>query len=526
MKGVLSVLGQKNARECEIRGMATLGRSAKNEIRLNDPAVSHKHAMIFWDESRGYVIRDLGSSNGTFVNGQKIEQEQILRKGDKITLGMTRCRFFCDMPVKMEDTRKDDLTTTQIQKILPSSPEKFLPSGEIDDISVLRTDYEKLRVTYELQRDIGFERNIDRIMDKILKRTVEFLNYDRGVILIAVENGQLKPIAFNTPGKSESPIISSTLIKYIQKEKKSILSTDTLMDERLQDVDSIIFQNVRSTLCVPILYQQELLGIIIVDSLKTTKIYTEKDLELLVSIANRSAEFIINSRMARKIEQDAATRERFQRLLSPALAEMVVSGQLKVKKGGQSTIATVLFIDIRGFTSMSESMEAAEVLEMLNAFFEVLVEVVFQYEGTVDKFIGDCMMVIWGTPVYHEDHAIRAVRAALGMKKSLKQFNHHRLLCGETPVSVGIGINTGSLVAGYMGSSRTMSYSVIGDTVNIASRLCSVALPDQIIISDSTFHYVCHLVNAVRLDSIMAKGKQKPIKAFNVIGKKQTVLPA
>jgi adenylate cyclase len=224
--------------------------------------------------------------------------------------------------------------------------------------------------------------------------------------------------------------------------------------------------------------------------------------------------------MAKKIEKDAVTREKFQRLLSPNLAEMVVSGKLEVKKGGQSVNATVLFADIRGFTAMSENMEAKEVLKMLNSFFEVMVESVFRHRGTVDKFMGDGMMAVWGAPLPVKNHAARAVKAALDMRNSLKDFNRARGAKGEHPLQIGIGINTGKLMAGYMGSTRTMSYSVIGDTVNTASRLCSAAGPDQIVVSDSTGRHVEKIADLVELPPIKAKGKQEPVAAFSVAGLK------
>jgi adenylate cyclase len=222
--------------------------------------------------------------------------------------------------------------------------------------------------------------------------------------------------------------------------------------------------------------------------------------------------------MAKKIEKDAITRERFSRLLSPDLAEMVVNGQLSVQKGGETRVATVLFADIRGFTSMSENMAAADVLEMLNEYFEIMVQIAFNHEGTVDKFVGDEIMVIWGAPVSHEDDHARAVRAAVDMQKALGEFNRIREKEGANPIYIGIGINTGELVAGYIGSSKTMSYSVIGDTVNTGARLCSAAKPGQVVISEHTFARLDDEFDCVQLEDIKAKGKSKPLKVFNVLG--------
>ncbi len=242
----------------------------------------------------------------------------------------------------------------------------------------------------------------------------------------------------------------------------------------------------------------------------------------LFVIFGSHAQYTINERraVAKKLEKDRATRERFQRLMSPDLAEMVVSGQLKVEKGGISRTATVMFVDIRGFTAMSENALPDQILQMLNEYFEIIVEVVFKHEGTVDKFIGDEIMVIWGAPVAHSDDPVRAVKAALEIHAELALFNEKRSREGKQQIQIGIGINTGNLVAGYIGSTQTMSYSVIGDTVNTASRLCSAAEADQVIISEDTFAQIGNQFEVAEIEAIQAKGKHRPIRAYNVLGRK------
>lgn len=241
----------------------------------------------------------------------------------------------------------------------------------------------------------------------------------------------------------------------------------------------------------------------------------------MFAIFGSHAQFTINERKAaaEKMERDAATREKFQRLLSPDLAEMVVNGELKVEKGGENRVATVMFVDIRGFTALSSNTKAAEILQMLNDYYETLVEIVFHHEGTVDKYMGDGMMVIWGAPIAHPDDPSRAVKAGLDILKALEAFNFDRISRGRSAIEVGIGINTGDVVAGYIGSNRTMSYSVIGDTVNIASRLCSAADPGQVLISEYTRHLVQNQFSVRPIPPVYAKGKDHTIKAFTVIGR-------
>jgi adenylate cyclase len=239
----------------------------------------------------------------------------------------------------------------------------------------------------------------------------------------------------------------------------------------------------------------------------------------LFAIFGSHAQYTINERKkdAQKMEQDAATRERFRRLLSPDLAEMVVSGALAVEKGGESRVATVMFVDIRGFTELSANSEAGEILKLLNDYYEILVNVIFRHEGTIDKFIGDGIMVLWGAPVSHHDDPDRAARAALDIQGAIEEFNYDRAAKGLAPVEVGIGINTGPVVAGYLGSSQTMSYSVIGDTVNMASRLCDAAQPGEIIISESTHFIIQNHFKTLARNPITVKGKQHPVKSYSLL---------
>ncbi len=238
----------------------------------------------------------------------------------------------------------------------------------------------------------------------------------------------------------------------------------------------------------------------------------------LFVIFGSHAQYTINERKKaeEKSRKEVARRERFQRLLSPDLADMVVSGALTVEKGGENRIATVMFVDIRDFTAMSANIPAADVLQILNEYYELMVDIVFRHEGTVDKFIGDAMMVIWGAPVAHSDDAARACYAAIDIQAEIKAFNTALIEKGQKKIEIGIGINTGSLVAGYIGSTHTMSYSVIGDTVNTASRLCSAAKAGEIIISENTSKEVKSLFNLEDHEPILAKGKDQPIKVFGI----------
>jgi adenylate cyclase len=214
-------------------------------------------------------------------------------------------------------------------------------------------------------------------------------------------------------------------------------------------------------------------------------------------------------------------RERLARLLSPLVAEKVASGELKLEKGGSLLHeCTVFNSDIRGFTRMSEGAEPQTVVAMLNEYFEQMVDSIFKFEGTLDKFMGDGIMAIWGAPVNHPDDAIRCVLSSLDQMQRLGEFNRDRVAKNLHPVAVGIGIHTGELVAGYVGSSKALSYTVIGDTVNTSARLCGIAAAGQVVVSETTLSRLGNRFEFEELPPAHLKGKEKPLRLFNVKNEK------
>jgi adenylate cyclase len=272
-------------------------------------------------------------------------------------------------------------------------------------------------------------------------------------------------------------------------------------------------------MCVPLLHGDSVLGVMMLDSKLATHAFDEKDLALFETVASQAAVAVQNTLFAKRLEQEAVMRERFRRLLSPAIAEQVMSGHLEVKKGGELRETTVLFADIRGFTTMSECYEPHVVVDALNEYFERMVEIVFRYEGTLDKFIGDEMMVLFGSPVAHNDDPTRAVRAALEMQEALTTINERHQARGLPPFEIGIGINTGEVVAGYIGSSQALEYTVIGDPVNTGSRLCSLAKPGQTLVSEGTREKLDDEFELNELPPEQVKGKAQPIRVYELVGR-------
>lgn len=522
----LILVSGPEVQEFELGPHNTLGRHPNNSIQILDRIISKEHMEIVETPEGRYLLRDLGSLNGTYVGNQRISKH-LLRDGDEITLGSTRLIYREESPDEhalQRVTIAPGMTESHIQRRIEAEPDiEFRPEKEIFDETLLRRDYERLRIAHELARSVGNELVLDKLLQKILDKAFELLPADRGVILLMDDQGQPVPRVAKQKHQTsaEEIVLSNSIINEVVNKKQAVLSSDATIDSRFSGAHSIIMQGIRSTMCVPLIHGEELLGIMNLDSQIATNAFSEKDLRIFTGIATQAAIAIQNARLAHKIEYEARTRAQFQRFFSPAMVQQMVEGQLKLDGVGEARNVTILFADIRGFTAMTENADAHEIVELLNDYFEVMVEVLFQYEGTLDKYVGDEVMALFGVPVATDDAAVRAVECALEMQIALEEFNRTRRAEHQQPVHVGIGINTGECVYGAIGSSKTLQYTVIGDAVNTASRLCSVAKADEVIISQETMRQVNEAVEAVQLPKVRVKGKLEELQIFRAVRSKR-----
>jgi adenylate cyclase len=503
-----------------------IGRQPGNEIQILDRIVSKEHAVIFKKDNK-FFIRDLNSLNGTYLRNERIT-EVPLQHLDTIMLGSTKIIYYEEeesadrhLEVKVGDEASESYIHSRFDA---SVQDRFVSEASIQDIASLRQDYEKLRVAYEIQKSIGSEMDMERLLAKILSEAFNHLRADRGAILLIDEDGVLRPKVLKTNREDTDEIrLSSTIINSVISQKVAVLSSDAMVDSRFQTSKSIMMEGIRSSMAVPIMRYGELLGMMYLDSKVATGAFTERDLQIFSAIAAQTATFLTNIQMAKKLEQEAITREKFSRLLSPNLVDQLVSGKLEVAKGGRKMPVTVLFADIRGFTPLTERTPANEVVDILNEYFERMVEIIFRHEGTLDKFIGDEIMAVWGAPVAQPDHAVQAVLTAWEMQKDLDALNAERAAKGLFSIKVGVGLCSGEVIAGYMGSTKKMEYTVIGDTVNVAARLCSLAGPMDVIIAESTYALTHAFIQTEPLKPIQVKGKSEPMKTFRVLGPEDEV---
>jgi adenylate cyclase len=224
------------------------------------------------------------------------------------------------------------------------------------------------------------------------------------------------------------------------------------------------------------------------------------------------------NRMARSLREKEMIKRAFTRYVAREVVEEILKDPENLVLSGERRQVTVLFCDVRGFTPLSERLSPEEVVLLLNDFYNLMIETTFKYDGTLDKFLGDAVMAVFGAPMAHPDHSARAIRTALAMQEGITGLNERRVRDGKEAIAVGIGVSAGEAVAGTVGTEDRMEYTVIGDSVNLAARLESNAKPGQILISHRTYERVRDLVDARPLGRIRVKGKEEEVEVYEVLG--------
>ena len=227
------------------------------------------------------------------------------------------------------------------------------------------------------------------------------------------------------------------------------------------------------------------------------------------------------------ISDEKRLKSTMYRYMTQELAEQLMENPDAARMGGDRKEVTVLFSDIRSYTTITESLQAEEVVEMLNKYFEAMVDAVFTFKGTLDKYIGDAIMAVYGSPLPLQDHEWMAVQTALEMRHRLHVFNTERENTGQIPIRIGIGVNSDSVISGNIGSSKRMEFTAIGDGVNLGSRLeaASKLYGTDIVISETTYKPCADRVWARELDYIRVKGKNKPVIIYELVGYSDQPIP-
>ena len=512
----------------------SIGRTEGNDLVLNHPSVSRKHAQLELRNDQWWIA-DLNSTNGVKLNGSRVTEAQVAA-GDQIHIGSVELDIKTLPSVDFAaGSMFDNPSGTVIRRISDFASEfgfdvsetarPRLPSepGVRVDPGVPAVTREKIfQVLVQVAKALLQTDELEPLLNTVMDMIFRYLPVERGLIILFDEAGEPVPklTKFNEGADQRNIPISRTILKMVAEQQIAMMTSNALEDARLLGGKSIAIHGIRSAMCVPLWNRQRVIGAVQVDSPIHIGRFTEEDLDLLTALANFAAVAIERAQLSAKIEEERKIRAKMERYHSPAVVDEIVNGAVATdEREIRSTEVSILFADISGFTSVSETKKPEEVAEFLSHFFSCAVESIFAYGGTLDKFIGDAVMAFFGAPILQEDHADRAVLAGLMMQRLVDQWNEERSKSDLAPVRVRIGINSGPAVVGNVGTEKRVDYTVLGSSVNIASRLESgVAKPGQLVISKNTLDRIVGSFITEPLGEFALKGLQQKMPVFAVRG--------
>ena len=522
----------------------TIGRAPDNSVVLDDPRASRYHAHVNQSDNGTFTIIDGAvingqlrrSANKVFINGEPRFEHQ-LKNGDRITIGASTLRFEQPVEERTTDVRYDDkplghtqllISANDVMSTVLRSKEEVAPTAQRDKVlETLQRKANILSALYEMSKTLGSVFDLNAIFEKATDIIFRSTPADRVVALLAEqdtatgEDPTLTPIAMRArDNKLEAHArrlsIGRTITRKVMRDRVALLSQDAASDEQFAGVDSIVSQGVRSTICAPLMTESRVHGALYADRLDPFAAFKPDDLELISAVAAQTAIAVENARAHERLAREEVARANYSRFLPEYVVKQMLENPESFKLGGASQNITILFADIRGFTRISEHAPPEKIVSLLNRYFSAMTEIIFAHGGTLDKYLGDGLMALFGAPTATPDDASNALNAAVAMQRRLLGINRELRDEGFPEIGVGMGLHTGEAIIGYIGSDRRSEYTAIGDTVNTSSRLESNARGGEILISDATAKAAHSRYKLKAREPIMVKNRQQPVNLWEV----------
>jgi adenylate cyclase len=465
----------------------SIGRRADNDIVIVDISASRLHAeLVYLSETDSLSIRDLGSTNGTFVNRERLVDARSLGPQDVIRIGehvINLNHFHTDIRLPLR-------SATHFLS-------RDLVLESIDQHAVL---------IYEIASKLNNILDIDTALEEVSNMMRRSLGAERCEVILAEHFYRLPEMGF------------PTTIARMVIDRRSAVIIPNLAEEDEHFGKSAFLYKVRSVLCVPVVGADELLGLIYMYKTDPEgRPFDQKDFQLAVAISHQAALTIQRMKLLERFHEEQHLRQLLQRFVSPTEADFILkdyppSGKLPEL---EEHVLTVLFADIADSTGMAERLGPKRFGSILTMYYQEMTEVIFSRAGMVDKFLGDGIMAIFGMGGDHQDPECQAVAAGLKMLDVLDEINKGF----EEPVSLGIGINTGLVMAGYVGTKQQVELTVVGDTVNVAAGLQNMARPNRLFVGPATMAAIVGRFPTQRVGEVVVKGRTRKIQAHEILRK-------
>ncbi len=507
----------------------TIGRLPECDLYLPFGGVSRCHARLLKIGADLWTIEDLGSKNGTQLNERLVTFPQQLHHGDIIWLGdVSLLVLFTDyaeppLSPKQNEVSEQRTILRNVQQLQQQWIQANTKDGETTnkDQTIAR-----LKDLVDIAKNLCGAASIEEIFSQVQQVIFRYLDsIDRLALLIDVHgDGELKLMNSATRSAyqqqnlaADGSWISHTICQKVFAEKVAIQTADAQKDERFAGEHSILIKGIRSVMAVPLWDENKVVGVLYADANLSSYHWAhegEEELSFFSALANLVASSVQRWLLVEKLKTEEVIRQRLERYHSPAVVQQLIAvrrlpnGRLPPRESEIS----ILFADLVGFTAISERVTPTEIAQLLNNLFEEMLQEVFAWGGTLDKYIGDCIMAFFGAPEPQLDHADRAVAAAKGMLTRLEHLNANDFW--QESLQLRVAINSGKAVVGDVGSSQRVDYTALGATINLAARMEAVCPPSECVISEVTYKMLSQSCDFQEMGYYRFKGINRLVKVY------------
>jgi len=467
-----------------------------------DLKVSRLHGRI-WEEDGVCWIEDLNSTRGTLLNGIEIKGRgrQQLRSDDTVIVGQTTLRAevgdlrgaggtnYLEHGTLLLPEKDNEKVGVAIARDIDATNVEPVPRESAGDVTARR-----LKMVCDLPFQFATKTTLESLLPAIVDQLVEVIPHGESWALVLREP-ETDALLLKAYHYVQRTYLSETLLRRAMAERKAFVW------EKSADVDisgSIAQSGIEVGMYAPLLWQGEALGAICAGTRNAATLFTDEDVNLLVVIGQYAALAVATHRLQERLRRESIIKSNLLRQFSPKVAEQLLAQRGRLRLGGRRNEVTILNSDIRGFTQLAREMDPDDVVEMLNDYLGVLVPVIFAHNGTVDKFMGDAILAVFGSPELDPRHHENALRAATGMQAVVTRLNESRRLRSLRCPEFGIGVHCGEVVHGFVGTSERMEFTVMGDAVNRTQRYCAAAGAGEVLISPEMLEHVWRSVETER----------------------------
>jgi adenylate cyclase len=484
---------QKEPQEYIVQpGKNTIGRKGDNEITIADPSASRRHAEVGFNPLKDVItLTDLGSTNGTYVNRERVEDDRQLQNNDTIRIGGTTIDV---SRIVTGEGRKD-----------PSGAHKFtreLVLESLDHHAVLM---------YEVSRQLNTVMDIDTALREVSALMKQAMGADRCEVILADRFGQLEELQF-----------PRTIAEDVIKQRSAVVVRDLETSHYGKTSGSSLLMRTKSALCVPVMVGNDVTALIYMYKIGgNIRAFGQKDMQLAVAISHQAALTIQRMHLLEQVRKEQNARAMFQRFVSPTEAEYMVQDYIKdgFLPGLMEREVTIMFVDIANSTHLAEKIGVQQFGDLLNRYYWDVTGTVFANGGLV-KYLGDGIMVVFGMTGKNDDQIDRDKNLTRAVQSALAILNHIEATDYGEEIQIGIGMNTGKAMIGYVGTQERVEITAVGDVANIAFRLQNLARPNRLLIGPDTALGVAGKLPLSDIGLQELRGRTQPIKVYEVLRNK------